>query len=506
MSDENTLKEFLVALGFKVDESSFKKFGEGVGGATKAVATLGIAVAATAVATETFVTKMAASLDRLYFATQRTGASASDIGDFQLAIQKLGGSADGALSSLEAVARFRRTTPGADGLLESWGVSAKDIGNAEKTLEDLAVHFRQIPEALAYKEGGILGIDEKTLLAMLNPDFHVGNDVADIYSKFGVNQKQALDGAHDFENQLHTMVSEFGAYGTWIESELIGPFARLNQGILDTMTSFKEFVAAEEGKGWHEVLGDAGQASKSWLSRIGDVLLTGENTIDEAAGRTATEAGLPAWMVHGFGWKTPDDVANHPFQDYAGNGAMDSNRRRVLAGLMGMGLSPAAAAGAVGNLQQESGIGTAGNMNANPAHQGLAQWDSYRQAQFYRANGHSIANSTLEEQIAFMGQELNSPRFAGLKDALNSAGTPAEAASIWQNRFEVAPGQDTIARGMYAGNAYQTAKDIQVNSSPNITVNGAGDPHATASAVVGAQKDAFNHLIGELTRNFGGAQ
>lgn len=505
MSDETILKEFLVALGFKVDESSFKKFGEGVGGATKAVVGLGLGVAATAVATETFVTRMAASLDRLYFATQRTGASASDIGDFQLAIQKLGGSADGALSSLEAVARFRRTTPGADGLLESWGVSAKDIGNAEKTLEDLAVHFRQIPEALAYKEGGILGIDEKTLLAMLNPDFHVGNDVGDLYNKLGINQAQALEGAHSFENQLRTMGAEFSAYGTWMETELIGPFGKLNEGILHAMSSFKDFLAIKDPGQRTQAVHDGieGRATGvwNWAKRV---LGGGNAALNAGLGSAAENAGLPDWAIHGFGLKTTTDIANPAVKDYAGQATKDARTRQALAFFQSKGWSANEAAGIVANLNAESGLFGAAVGDGGHA-KGIAQWHEDRQANFMKRYHHGLDTATQEEQLDFVNYELTegSERAAGAK--LRGSSSAALAGFNVSKYYERPMGGDISAAGRGLS-ADRLSRDVSVNAPVTITVTGSVDPHATAQAVTGAQKGATEHLVGEMSRNFGGNQ
>lgn len=68
----DTIKEFLVALGFKVDENGLKKFETGIGKATKVAAALGTAAIAAATECEASVIKISGKLDQLYFSSKCT--------------------------------------------------------------------------------------------------------------------------------------------------------------------------------------------------------------------------------------------------------------------------------------------------------------------------------------------------------------------------------------------------------------------------------------------------
>ena len=50
MADAARIKEFLVALGFQIDQGSYNKFDRAMAGATRAAVTLGTTIAVTAAA------------------------------------------------------------------------------------------------------------------------------------------------------------------------------------------------------------------------------------------------------------------------------------------------------------------------------------------------------------------------------------------------------------------------------------------------------------------------
>src|SRR5690348_12032764 len=97
----DVIKEFLVGLGYKVDEAGQRKFVDGVNNASKDVLKLGVAAIAAATAVTAAVTKIASGLEDLYYASQRTRASAENIQAYGYAVSQMGSSADAARGSLE---------------------------------------------------------------------------------------------------------------------------------------------------------------------------------------------------------------------------------------------------------------------------------------------------------------------------------------------------------------------------------------------------------------------
>lgn len=116
-----TIKDFLISLGFDIDEAGGRKFESVVSGVTMNAIKMGAAVEAAALTVVGFTTKIASSLDRLYWQSQRTGATANNIRAIGYAFSQAGGSVEGFNGTLDNLARFLRSTPGAEGFLHNGG-------------------------------------------------------------------------------------------------------------------------------------------------------------------------------------------------------------------------------------------------------------------------------------------------------------------------------------------------------------------------------------------------
>lgn len=292
MSEADIIKEFLVKLGWKIDERSFKKFDEATGLSTKSVGKLGVSVVAVGAAVEAFAIKVAKSFDTLYWASKRTGSSAEEINAFGYAIGQMGGNADDAKSSLENLARFMRSNPGAGNFLtRALGVKPEHLKDAAKVMNDLAATFQRMPMYLATRYAGMLGIDEKTMLAMRDKGTLFGKE--DAYAKMaaaaGVDQDALAKSSMEFINQLKTLESTFGLLT-----------ARLEQGLLPVMGKINGFLLGLAG----DHPGTAAKGFVNWAGKhsylpglvdwIGEHspfggLFTGAESAGEAIGRRNIE-------------------------------------------------------------------------------------------------------------------------------------------------------------------------------------------------------------------------
>ena len=98
-----TIKDFLVSLGFSVDDAGAKKFGSVLAGTTANVIKMGLAVEGAALSVVAFTAKIASGLDNLYWASQRTGATVQGIQSIGYAVSQVGGSVDAALNNFVAL-------------------------------------------------------------------------------------------------------------------------------------------------------------------------------------------------------------------------------------------------------------------------------------------------------------------------------------------------------------------------------------------------------------------
>ncbi len=72
-----TIKDFLVSLGFDIDEAGASKFDSVLAGTTANAIKMGLAVEGAALTVVAFTAKIASGLDNLYWASQRTGTGDS---------------------------------------------------------------------------------------------------------------------------------------------------------------------------------------------------------------------------------------------------------------------------------------------------------------------------------------------------------------------------------------------------------------------------------------------
>ncbi|WP_151981678.1 cell wall hydrolase [Acinetobacter guerrae] len=175
MAQEGVIRNFMVALGFKTDNSGLGQMQNAMKGVElKAVALKG-ALMALATGAVIAVRQTASELDKLYFSSQRIGASATNITAFGNAISQMGGNAETALGTLESLAEKMRNSPGYEGMINSLGVNTKQANGEMRdrvdVMKDLSGVLAQMPAYQANAYASSLGIDQNTLLAMRDGKF-----------------------------------------------------------------------------------------------------------------------------------------------------------------------------------------------------------------------------------------------------------------------------------------------------------------------------------------------
>lgn len=192
MSNAAVLRGFLLSLGFDVDASGERKMASAMEGMEKKAKLLNAAFIGMATAAVVAVAKTANELEKLYYASDRIGASAENIRGFEAAISQLGGSGTAALQSLENVARKMRESAGYEGMLKGLGVATRDQNGAMRdrvdVMQDLAKSLKGMDYSKANAYANSLGIDENTLMAMRDGKF---NDNLSKYQK--LQKEMGLD-------------------------------------------------------------------------------------------------------------------------------------------------------------------------------------------------------------------------------------------------------------------------------------------------------------------------
>lgn len=247
-----TLKDFFISLGFKVDDAGARKFDAIVTGATLKAIELGAKVELAAASVVAFTAKVASGLDNLYWASQRTGATVEGIKRIGFAVSQMGGSVDAARGSLESLAQFIRTSPGAEGFLNRLGVQTRD---ASGNMRDMASIFTGVGQRLssmpyyrANQYAQMLGIDENTLMAMRRGIGQFSAEYTAMVKAIGYNADVAAVSSNKFMTSLRSFGEMAGMardkIGSNLADGLAGSLDRLRRQILDNFPKIEGAITA----------------------------------------------------------------------------------------------------------------------------------------------------------------------------------------------------------------------------------------------------------------------
>lgn len=481
----NVIREFLVKLGYKVDENGQRRFRENVEKTTERVRELAKAAAVMGTAIGVAVVKVAGDLDNLYFASKRIGASAGNIRSFEFAIKQMGGSGDAARAALEGLARFMRNSPGAEGWLGGLGIKTRDAnGNLRDTVEiyqDLADVLQGMDSAQANTVAQVLGVDDVTLQAIRSGDLrkYMADYLATL-DKLGIKQDEAAENAAKFSRRLTELKTVFGLLVEKFAAGIIAaPMGRIWA---------PEIEALKTLVGWLEKAGE-------WLTRIGNKLSGGKfgDWLGMATAKVMATFGSKDAVaaLEGNGDISKGGKGSAPPAAAAGQASGPGDAKtRAMAFFRNMGWSQAQAAGIVANLWSESSLNPGAVGDSGKAF-GIAQWHPDRQAAFKAWANKDIRQSTLQEQLAFVHHELTAGAEQRAGKLLRAAGNAQQAGATVSRYYErpLAAEAEAAKRGTLAA---------QIANNTTIVVQGASDPYGTAQAVAQLQSNVAQDTVRTL--------
>lgn len=513
------IKEFLVKLGFQIDEDGVKKFQAGVASVTKEVTGLGLKAAGAATAVTAAITKIAEQYEDLYFASIRTNASAAALTTFAYGSKAIGISAEQSASSLERLNVAIQSNPGQTQLLHLMGIqtAGKDTKEIFNSLIDT---LAKMPPYLAIARAASFGISPSELLQRIRLRKEETAAEADHARKMvisGVSIDELTKKSHDYDQSLRSLEHTIGLVWdqtanhwlpsmtttvTWLNSitESILDVGRATGGWSSDLVSLTAALGGLASFSWLlGLLGFGGAAGATGLlAGVGVIvggaaatvgaLIVPTNNSDEAdlykrnpktGQMEPTAAGSSGLAGGGTG---------------AGGAAGGGYRKKILEYFMSQGWSKEAASGIVANLQSENskfdphGVGDEGQAY------GIAQWHPDRQRDFKAFSGKDIRNSTLEEQLAFVNYELTKGKEQNAGNKLRGATSAAQAGSIGSMLYE-RPGavqEAALNRARLAKNIFDTdltpaqgqgGGGTAVTQHNTITITGVSDPKVAADHV-----------------------
>ena len=239
-----TIREFLVGLGFRTDQIGLNRFTQAIEGATLRAKLLGDAIEAMASRIVSAVVKTAEGFETLYYQSQRVGASAASIKALEYAVSQLGGSVGGADRALEGFSQKMRMNPKGfeEYLRKAWGVQTRDDkGNLKDSGELLIGAAQAVGKKFPGNHGAAVGVasdflgipDLETLLSLQQPGLEGRyKQGLGINKSAGIDEK-SVSAATKFEQAIRETTERIGKYLEGAEARLFdalkGPLENLNK-------------------------------------------------------------------------------------------------------------------------------------------------------------------------------------------------------------------------------------------------------------------------------------
>ena len=181
-------------------------------------------------------------------------------------------------------------------------------------------------------------------------------------------------------------------------------------------------------------------------------------------------------------WIEGERLKGAPPQPRAQAGGASANAQRALQYFTGKGFTEEQAAGIVGNLQAESGVGiNPGAVGDGGKAWGIAQWHPDRRSIWEKASGRtweaSGVSPNFDEQLQFIMYELQRTEMRALR-RLRATNTVEDAAAVFDQYYERSSGQARQRRIQLAqalvSSVTQTAdaSGLPVNGNPLFDLDG----------------------------------
>jgi hypothetical protein len=235
MSGE-TIKEFLVGLGFEVEQGSLNKFNDGLKKATIAITAVGAAATAAAGLITKFVTGVASDFDAISDLGGRVNATAHEIMELGYVASLTDSSVEAVASSLDGLNRTMGEASMGMGrgkvVFEQLGISLKDANGNMKTTAAMMAEIGDTIKDLSRQEQvailSKLGIDPTMIGALTGDVAALRAEFNQIYSDLEIDANAAAQASSDFMDSVGRLQFVFDALRKAVALKFMG---QIQQGI-----------------------------------------------------------------------------------------------------------------------------------------------------------------------------------------------------------------------------------------------------------------------------------
>lgn len=249
-SSTEILREYLLAIGFKIDASSSKKFDLAMAGFDARIISLAKGVIGVQTAITGMVGVFTYQMEKLYYASLRTKAAAGNIEALEYGGRQIGLAAGTMTQALEGMASAIRMNPGVAALIEGFGVQVKGRDTSDVARDMLNVLQRMPHWMGANFATMIFGMDEQTFTMIMQQQRELER-AAERRKKWaqdaGIDTDAAAKAGRDYANSLGEMWEKITLLKDLIAVEFLPLFKELtkevNQGF-DTLVKWIKEMAS----------------------------------------------------------------------------------------------------------------------------------------------------------------------------------------------------------------------------------------------------------------------
>jgi hypothetical protein len=223
------LQEYLVKLGFKVDQGDVKKFNDAFQVVGKGVLGVGLAVAGVVASVEAAAAAFAYSMRKVYYDSQLAGSSVKNLQSLEYAGKQVGVSAESMGSAIHSMAQAFRTNPGMKGLVESFGikVEGRDVSDV---MTDYVKALDKMPEFQGSQFAGMFGMDPDTyhlLRGHIDELLKKQQEMKDAQAAIGLDMDKAAAQSKHYADSLDNLKMHFEGLTTTILSKTAPAFDKM---------------------------------------------------------------------------------------------------------------------------------------------------------------------------------------------------------------------------------------------------------------------------------------
>lgn len=240
----SVIEEFLVSLGFKIDAVGAKKFTGTLTSLINPTNLLRGALVGLAFTAEKAVGEYASQMEKLYYASKRTGASVENIQALRFGAQQIGVSAEDATAALEGMAKAVRLQPGLMGLLSGFGIKTQGKDTA-KVMIELVEKLAKLPHFIGAQFAQMFGIDEQTFLMLkmnLNDLKKKEEERIELNRKSGISAEEAAAASKAYSNTLRELSEMFGVLKDRLMIALLPTFQLIANVLKDVIKLLYDFA------------------------------------------------------------------------------------------------------------------------------------------------------------------------------------------------------------------------------------------------------------------------